>query len=113
MIIERPDELAYAIRFTPHSREEYYQSYLYAEDDLERARRLVFRVWQVRGGKTAQRTGLRSIIEMNGPLPGKEWLKFPEKIAVVAERLIGVQIENQNAIDLIAALLEAECFNLC
>ncbi|WP_338022014.1 DNA adenine methylase [Anaerobacillus isosaccharinicus] len=41
------------------------------------------------------------MIEMNGPLPGKEGLRFPEKIAAVAERLIGVQIENQPAIELI------------
>jgi DNA adenine methylase len=101
VIRSRPDELAHVIRFTPHSREEYYNSYLEAEDDLERARRLIVRLWQGRGGKTSHRTGWRSMIEMNGPLPGKEWLKFPEKISAVAERLIGVQIENQPAIDLI------------
>lgn len=101
VIREKPDELAHAIRFTPHSREEYYLSYFEAEDDLERARRLVVRLWQGRGGKTAHRTGWRSMIEMNGPLPGKEWLKFPDKIVAVAERLMGVQIENQNALDLI------------
>lgn len=101
IIRERPDELARAISLTPHSREEYYQSYLEAEDDLERARRLIVRLWQGRGGKTSHRTGWRSMIEMNGPLPGKEWLKFPDKIAAVAERLIGVQIENQPALKLI------------
>ncbi|PAD69912.1 DNA methyltransferase [Bacillus sp. 7586-K] len=101
VIRERPDELAHAIRFTPHSREEYYNSYLEAEDEMERARRLIIRLWQGRGGKTSHRTGWRSMIEMNGPLPGKEWLRFPEKIAVVAERLVGVQIENQPAAELI------------
>jgi DNA adenine methylase len=101
VIRSRPDELAHVIRFTPHSREEYYNSYLEAEDELERARRLIVRLWQGRGGKTSHRTGWRSMIEMNGPLPGKEWLRFPEKIAAVAERLIGVQIENQPAIELI------------
>jgi DNA adenine methylase len=101
VIREKPDELAYSIKFTPHSREEYYLSYLPAENDLERARRLVVRLWQGRGGKTSHRTGWRSMIEMNGPLPGKEWLRFPEKIAVVSDRLIGVQIENQSAVDLI------------
>ncbi|UII56696.1 DNA adenine methylase [Cytobacillus spongiae] len=101
VIRERPDELAQAIRLTPHSREEYYNSYLEAEDDLERARRLIVRLWQGRGGKTSHRTGWRSMIEMNGPLPGKEWLNFPNKIAAVAERLLGVQIENQSAVDLI------------
>jgi len=101
VIRERPDELAYAIRFTPYSREEYLKSYLEAEDELERARRYIVRLWQGRGGKTSHRTGWRSMIELNGPLPGKEWLRFPEKISLVAERLKGVQIENQNAIELI------------
>jgi DNA adenine methylase len=101
IIRERPDELAHAIRLTPHSREEYYLSYESTEDELERTRRLIIRLWQGRGGKTSHRTGWRSMIEMNGPLPGKEWLKFPEKISAVAERLVGVQIENQPALDLI------------
>lgn len=63
VIRERPDELAHAIRWTPHSRQEYYESYELAADALERARRLVVRLWQGRGGKTAHRTGWRSMIE--------------------------------------------------
>jgi DNA adenine methylase len=102
IIRERPDDLAYAIKWTPHSREEYYQSYATdGLDDLERARRLIVRLWQGRGGKTSHRTGWRSMIEPNGPLPGKEWLKFPEKVHAVSERLVGVQIENQPALQLL------------
>ena len=101
IIRERPDELAQAIHWTPHARQEYYESYEPASDDLERARRLVVRLWQGRGGKTAHRTGWRSMIECNGPLPGKEWLRFPEKIHVVGERLQGVQIECQPAAELL------------
>lgn len=41
------------------------------------------------------------MVECNGPLPGQEWLKFPDKIAAVAMRLKGVQIENQPAVKLI------------
>lgn len=51
VIRERPEELAYVTRFTPHSREEYYLSYQPSEDELERARRLLVRLWQGRGGK--------------------------------------------------------------
>lgn len=100
IIRERPDELAHVVRWTPHSREEYYLSYEPVEDDLERARRLIVRLWQGRGGKTSHRTGWRSMIECNGPLPGKEWRQFPEKIAAVSERLMGVQIECQPALQL-------------
>ncbi|MCO7124730.1 DNA adenine methylase [Sporolactobacillus shoreicorticis] len=35
VIRERPDELAHAIRFTPHARQEYYGSYKSAVDELE------------------------------------------------------------------------------
>ena len=101
IIRERPVELSYAIEFTPHSREEYYKSYEECSDELERARRLVIRLWQGRGGKTSHRTGWRSMIEHNGPLPAKEWIQFPDKITAVAERLQGVQIENQCAMKLI------------
>lgn len=101
LIRERPEELAHAIRWTPHARQEYYESYAPEVDELERARRLVVRLWQGRGGKTAHRTGWRSMIERNGPLPGKEWLAFPEKIHAVAERLQGVQIECQPALTLL------------
>lgn len=101
IIRERPDELAYAITYTPHSRQEYYLSYETNSDDFERARRLLVRLWQGRGGKTAHRTGWRSMIEHNGPLPSHEWVNFPKKIHAVAERLKGVQIENQPAIKLL------------
>lgn len=49
VIRERPDELVYAIKFTPHSRQEYYNSYsMDGADELERARRLIVRLWQGR-----------------------------------------------------------------
>ncbi|QYR24305.1 DNA adenine methylase [Paenibacillus sp. sptzw28] len=101
IIRERPEELANAVRWTPHSREEYYLSYQPAENELERARRLIVRLWQGRGGKTSHRTGWRSMIEPNGPLPGKEWTVFPDKVMAVSERLIGVQIENQPALQML------------
>ena len=97
----RPKELADAIQLTPYSRQEYYESYYLSDCELENARRLIIRLWQGRGGKTSHRTGWRNQIECNGPLPANEWIKFPRKIAAVAERLQGVQIENQDAIKLI------------
>lgn len=101
VIREQPKELAHGIHWTPHSREEYYNSYEAASDELERARRLIVRLWQGRGGKMASRTGWRNMIEANGPLPGNDWLRFPEKVTVIAERLKGVQIEHQPALELL------------
>ncbi|MCO7124729.1 DNA adenine methylase [Sporolactobacillus shoreicorticis] len=51
------------------------------------------------GGQNAHRTGWRSMIECNGPL--QRVVEFPDKIATVSERLMGVQIECQPAVELI------------
>lgn len=101
VIRTRRNELIEAVTWTPHSRDEYYLSYDSSNDDLERARRLLVRLWQGRGGKTSHRTGWRSLIEPNGPQPAFEWADLPKKIIKVAERLIGVQIECQPATQLL------------
>lgn len=98
VIRDKPDELAYKIKFTPLSREEYYQSYEeHTGDDLEDARRFLVRCWQAIGAKTSDRTGWRSLIASNGPDTAKDWGKLPEKILLVTDRLKQAQIENQPA----------------
>ncbi|OLN33189.1 hypothetical protein DSOL_0916 [Desulfosporosinus metallidurans] len=63
------------------------------EDELEKARRFLVRMWQAIGGKTSDRTGWRSAIDSNGAHKTKEWSVVPEKILAVAERLKAVQID--------------------
>lgn len=104
VIRDNPEELAYKIKFTPLSREEYYQSYEDpdpSKSDIEQARRFLVRCWQAIGAKTSDRTGWRSLISSNGPDTAKEWDKLPDKILLVADRLKQAQIENQPAIKLI------------
>lgn len=105
VIRDRPEELAQMVYWTPYSREEYYASYdMEGADELERARRFLVRCWMARGAKTSDRTGWRHNIDTayspNKPV-AKQWIDMPAKICMITERLQGVQIENQPAIQLI------------
>ena len=104
VIRDRPNDLARLVYWTPYSREEYYASYdREGVDDIERARRFMVRCWMARSGDQSNKTGWRSIIsnKPHGSLPSIELTKLPDKILQISERLRGVQIENQPAIDLI------------
>jgi DNA adenine methylase len=105
VIRDRPEELARLVYWTPYSREEYYASYdMDGADELERARRFLVRCWMARGAKTSDRTGWRHNIDVNKcpnrPV-SRQWVDMPEKILVVTDRLQGVQIENQPALQII------------
>lgn len=102
VIRDHSDELARLVYWTPYSREEYYASYeMEGADEFERARRFLVRCWMARGAKTSDRTGWRHIIDHSGPRPVRQWNEVPDKIMDVAERLKGVQLEQQPAIELI------------
>lgn len=101
VIRDRPEELIQKVALTPFSREEFIKSHESDNDEVERARRFLVRCWQGRGGKRSGTTGWRLMIEKNGPLPVLDWSKFPNKISSIAQRLIGVQIEQMKANDLI------------
>ena len=96
-----PEQLVNKIIMTPHSRQEYYNSYKVSDDPIEDARRLMVRCWQAIGAKTSDKTGWRSIISANGPDTSNEWATVWERIEEVAYRLKGVQIENQDALKLL------------
>jgi DNA adenine methylase len=101
VIRDRPKELAEKIRWTPYSRQEYYESYEPTGDEIEDDRRFLIRCWMARGAKTSDRTGWRHIIDTNGPSVTKSWAEVPEKILVVTEWLRYVQIDQQPALQLI------------
>jgi DNA adenine methylase len=105
-IREHPDELIRLISLTPWSRQEYREAFESTDDELEQARRLLIRAWMGRGGcGIICRSGVRFNKKKNGPL-----LNFcdflPDRIAVVADRLLHsvsgpVQIECKDAVTLI------------
>lgn len=98
---EDPEGLARLIELTPWSREEYYASYEQTENAAEKARRFLVRCWQAFGTKTSDRTGWKSILKADGPYMPKIWNTVPNTILELAERLKGVQIENQTAVKVI------------
>jgi len=102
---EQPEALVWRIKLTPWSREEHELSYEMAEDDpVENARRLFVHSWQTIAGPTAQwRSGWRYQKRSNN-LRKAAAQSFTEVdyLYQVAERFRGVQIENDNALAVIA-----------
>ena len=107
---DQREDLLYALRMTPFSREEYETACGEPEEnitDLERARRFFIRAGQVRTGlaqtatigrwsncKNTSRRGMSGAVS--------RWLGQIERLPEVAERLLRVQIENRPAVDVIS-----------
>lgn len=102
---ERPDELVHAISLTPYALAEYTQSLDDPDpiDPLEAARRFYVRAMQGRSGPGAKyRSGWRrwKTPAGNAP-PSLSWTRTTH-LYQVAKRLMGVQIENEPALNIIA-----------
>jgi DNA adenine methylase len=99
------DELARLIEHTPWSRQEYEESYIKTESDIENARRSLVRFWFAIGSKSYCRTGWRYNIKgSNGNIAA--FGELPLLIKEVSYRLRPksgnvVQIENRDALFLI------------
>jgi DNA adenine methylase len=99
------DELARLIENTPWSRQEYEESYIKTESDIENARRFLVRFWFAIGAKSYCRTGWRHNIKgNNGNIAA--FGELPLLIKEVSYRLRPkggnvVQIENRDALFLI------------
>lgn len=108
----QPQALAQAIEFTPYSRQEYYHAYEALEGDLselERARLFLARCWMGRGGKTSDRTGWRHNIDTVTVNAVPDWNVLPDTIMQATKRLKQVQIEHQDAIELIGRYNRTDC----
>jgi DNA adenine methylase len=99
------DELARLIENTPWSRQEYEESYIKTDSDIENARRLLIRFWFAIGAKSYCRTGWRHNIKgNNGNIAA--FGELPSLIKEASYRLRPktgniVQIENRDAFFLI------------
>lgn len=98
-------ELCRRVRLTPFAREEYDDAFTPADDPIEQARRLVVRSYMGHGSSSAvavKSTGFRgSLVNRKGAMPAGEWPGLPAALAQVAERMMGVLIENRPALQLI------------
>lgn len=103
VIRERPEELARTVAFTPWARVEFEDSRQRTGDPLEDARRFLAQAWMGRSGSIRWRTGWRhEIAGRQGFTCAGVWSGLPDRILAVAERLRGAQIEQQDALQLIA-----------
>ena len=102
------EKLEKMIDLTPWARDEYYSCTMpngntpKSGNDIEDARRFLVRCWQGMSSKIDGRTGWRSDIKCDcGQNHVKTWIKVPERIRDVVDRLKQVQIENQPAVEII------------
>lgn len=99
----RTDEFIRAVQLTPHARDELMLAREPASDPLERARRFYVRSWQAfHAGRMHEDTGWRLQYRNNrGKSIIADW-NDTDRLWPVVERLKQVQIENADALSLIA-----------
>jgi DNA adenine methylase len=104
MLRDRLPDLERVCRLTPHAREEYADAWPITEDcdDLERARRVWVKLTQARGG-SLRTTGWRyheGVAGRSSSMP-RTLQGYLGRFAPVAERLMGVSLENRPALEVI------------
>lgn len=98
----RTQEFADAIALTPFSRYELQRSYEPSGDRFEQARRFYLQCWQAYGSNLKRRTGWSTEKSSRNWITRVDlWNRLPEHIAVIADRLKSVRLENNDAIDVI------------
>lgn len=97
--------LAEACRLTPYARAEFDLAYEPTEDSIESARRTAVRAAMGFGsaGATKGTTGFRTDTRRKYGTAQHLWADYPETIAAVGERFVGVLIENRPGIDVMRA----------
>jgi len=95
-------ELIEKLQMTPYSRDEFDKAYEYSDDVIERARRTAIRATMGfgSGGTSMSKTGFRSDLKRDYGTAMDLWVKYPDSLAAVGQRFLGVQIENRPAVDL-------------
>lgn len=97
---DRAPELVHAIELTAFARDEFSLSCDPAEDEVERARRLIARSFMGFGSNahnTARKTGFRANSNRSGTTPAKDWRNYPTALPAIIDRLRGVIVENRDA----------------
>ena len=113
---DRPDDLVRVATATPFARAEWEAAYVPAQDDLERARRLLVRShlgFGSAGSNVTHRTGFRGNVTRSRTTPAHDWARLPEHLVAVAERLRGVVVEHDAAERVIARYDGMETLHYC
>jgi DNA adenine methylase len=102
---ERAFELKEKLRLTPFARDEFQEAYEPAENDVERAQRLVIRSFMGFGSdgcNEARPTGFRANSNRSGTTPSHDWVNDAPALDAIIARLAGVIIENRDALEVMA-----------
>lgn len=99
MARERGEELRALLELTPFARVEFELSYEACDDELERARRTIFRGCAGFGSAAAcgETSGFRARSDRSGTAPARDWRNYPQAFVETIERLRGVVIESRDA----------------
>jgi len=112
-ILRDPDQakrLEELVRLTPFALDEYRACYERSEDNLENARRMIFRSFAGIGSDSIYRNnGFRySRHNKSGVVPAQGWSKYTDAIKTFTQRLQGVIINNIDAYEVIRKYDDAE-----
>lgn len=98
------ERLAELLRLTPFAAVEFSEAYEPTDCNLERARRLIVRSFMGFGSNGHERkTGFRSNSNRSGTTPARDWVNYPDALAMIAERLRGVVVTKRDAAEVMAA----------
>jgi DNA adenine methylase len=106
-LLQNPDNAARLIdllKLTPYAREEFDLAYILADNDIERARRLLIRSFMGFGSNAtniAATTGFRNNTKRSGTVPAHDWVNYADALPAIVERLKGVVIESRDALEVI------------
>lgn len=100
--LRRAELLRNMLECTPFSRTEFLECYRPTRNTVERARRLIVRSFMgfgSDGSTSVYRTGFRSASNRSHTTPAHDWRNFAPALGAIIERIAGVVIENEPAID--------------
>lgn len=102
---EQRQQLTEQLVLTPYARAEFELAWTETVDPVERARRTIIRAQMGFGsaGATKGVTGFRIDTKRQYGTAQQLWVRYPEHIAAMGERLTGILIENRPAIEVITA----------
>jgi DNA adenine methylase len=103
--LAKSEQLRRLLSLTPFARAEFEGAYLEdTDDDVERARRTIIMSFMGFGSDSigrGYRTGFRGKSNRSNTTPAHDWSNYPAAVRSFHERLTGVVIEQQQAIDVL------------
>lgn len=109
-------ELQRRAALTPFSRDEFDWSYEPAIDDMDAAHKMIVRSFFGHGSDSATRgcrTGFRAKLTEGRALPAAEWSNWSNAVPAFTRRLMGVVIENRNALEVIERMDHPDTLFYC